>query len=95
MVVTNILLLFPQCFKKSVSVWVIGTKGCVIKVLKFRTSLLKQYQLIYLISVYYQHFLLSPPPPPPHIIFQKASFPGLLTHSHTMTPFDAPGKQAF
>ena len=20
---------------------------------------------------------------------------GLLTHSHTMTPFDAPGKQAF
>ena len=48
----------------------------------------------------YQHFLLFPK------CFQKAPFPGslkvvglksmgLLTHSHTTTPFDAPGKQAF
>ena len=25
----------------------------------------------------------------------ELSFYSLLTHSHTMTPFDAPGKQAF
>ena len=28
-------------------------------------------------------------------VFQKHSFSGTLTHSHTMTPFGAPGKQAF
>ena len=37
----------------------------------------------------YQHFLHFP------LCFQKASFAGSLTHSHTMTPFDTPGKQAF
>ena len=46
----------------------------------------------------YQHFLLI------QQCFHKATFPGLLktglcgkrlTHSHTVTPLDAPGKQAF
>ena len=37
----------------------------------------------------YQHFLLF------QQCFQKSSILGSLTHSHTMTPFDAPGKQAF
>ena len=47
----------------------------------------------------FQHFLLFPQ------CFQKASFLGVvknpdcvvkgLTRSHTTTPFDAPGKQAF
>ena len=31
-----------------------------------------------------------------HRITQKPFFDGVpLSHSHTMTPFDAPGKQAF
>ena len=44
----------------------------------------------------YQHFLIFPKS------FQRASLSGMLkvvivwlTHSHTMTPFDAPGKQTF
>ena len=37
----------------------------------------------------YQLFLLLP------LCFQKPSFSESLTHSHTMTPFDAPEKQAF
>ena len=36
-----------------------------------------------------QYFLLFPQ------CFPKATFSGSLTHSHTMTPFDLPGKQAF
>ena len=30
-----------------------------------------------------------------NIVGKESSFPGYLTHSHTMTPFDASGKQAF
>ena len=37
----------------------------------------------------YQHFLLFPK------CFQKPYCAGLIIHSHTMIPFDAPGKQAF
>ena len=29
------------------------------------------------------------------VILTYTDFRGYLTHSHTMTPFDAPGKQAF
>ena len=37
----------------------------------------------------YLHFLLV------QQCFLKASVSGSFTHSHTKTPFDAPGKQAF
>ena len=37
----------------------------------------------------YKQFLLFPP------CFQKQSVVDVLTYSHSVTPFDAPGKQAF
>ena len=38
---------------------------------------------------HYEQFLYFPQ------CFQKLSVVDALTHSHTITPFDAPGKQAF
>ena len=37
----------------------------------------------------------QPPSPNPSIWGQKNTMKCLLTHSHTTTPLDAPGKQAF
>ena len=61
---------------------------------KFRFFLIDVSEMLTLLNFFnpFPNKSWSPAFSPFPKVFQK---PSSLTHSHTMTPFDAPGKQAF